>query len=66
MKSEQEYLYTRAESELKMAQRAACPEAVRAHYVLAGHYLDRLHGGDDRGNVTSIVSHKLRQRSNAR
>ena len=28
-----------------MAQKASCPEAVKAHYTLAGFYLDRVHGG---------------------
>ena len=45
---------------------AASPEATKAHYVLAGHYLDRLHGGENRANVTSIVNHKMRLRNNAR
>lgn len=39
------YFSSRAEAELRMAQNAASPEAVKAHYMLAGHYLDRVHGG---------------------
>ncbi|MFL0415175.1 hypothetical protein [uncultured Sphingomonas sp.] len=43
--SDQHYYYDRAEQELEMAQKASCPEAVKAHYTLAGFYLDRVHGG---------------------
>ncbi len=42
MTEEVDYFYRRAESELAMAQRSAIPEAVRAHYTLAGYYLDRV------------------------
>lgn len=35
------YLLRRAEAELLLAQAATHPSAVRAHYHLAGHYLDR-------------------------
>ena len=42
------YFYDRAEAELELAQTAEHPAAVRAHYLLAGHYLDRFYGeGDD-------------------
>lgn len=37
------YFYRRAENELEMAQRALHPDAVRAHYLLAGFYLDRVY-----------------------
>lgn len=37
------YFEERAEAELSMAQSAAHPAAVRAHYLLAGFYLDRLY-----------------------
>lgn len=40
---EDSYFYDRAEAELKLAQAAAHPAAVRAHYLLAGHYLDRFY-----------------------
>ncbi len=40
------YFYERAEQELAMAQQAAGPESSRAHYELAGHYLDLAYGGD--------------------
>jgi len=36
-----EYLYRRAETELKWAQSADDPKVVRIHYLLAGYYLDR-------------------------
>jgi len=39
-----EYLAMRAEAELDLAQSATHPAAVKAHYVLAGYYLDRLYG----------------------
>ena len=42
-----DYLHDRAEAELKRAQQAEHPAAVKAHYMLAGYYLDRLHGGAD-------------------
>jgi hypothetical protein len=38
------YLERRAEDELNAAQEANHPAAVRAHYDLAGLYLDRLYG----------------------
>jgi hypothetical protein len=36
------YDYRRAEAELKMAQAATVPAAVKAHYDLANLYLERL------------------------
>jgi hypothetical protein len=39
-----DYYKARAEQELERAQGATCPEAVRAHYELAGLYLDRVYG----------------------
>lgn len=38
------YFYDRAEAELELAQNSDHPAAVRAHYLLAGHYLDRFYG----------------------
>ena len=43
--NDEDYFYIRAEKELAMAQAARSPGAVRAHYLLAGHYLDRAYGG---------------------
>jgi hypothetical protein len=40
---ERAYLQQRAEAELKLARRAEHPDAARAHELLAGFYLDRLH-----------------------
>ena len=37
------YFYRRAEAELELAQQAEHPAAVKAHYLLASHYLDSLH-----------------------
>lgn len=51
MEDENAYFYERAEAELELAQKAEHPAAVRAHYLLAGHYLDRVYGpGDPRPN----------------
>lgn len=36
------YFYRRAEAELELAQQAAHPAAVKAHYLLASHYLDSI------------------------
>ncbi len=41
------YFLTRAEQEIESAQRSNHPEAVRAHYLLAGLYLDRVYGSDE-------------------
>jgi hypothetical protein len=43
---DKEYFYRRAESELEMAQRTEVPEAVKAHYTLAGYYLDKVYNDD--------------------
>lgn len=40
---DKEYYYQRAETELEMAQRTEVPEAVKAHYTLAGYYLDKVY-----------------------
>lgn len=49
MEGDRAYFYDRAEAELKLAQRATDPAVVKAHYQLAGFYLDRVYGaGDDR------------------
>lgn len=42
-KDDATYFYQRAEAELEMAQTAEHPAAVKAHYLLATHYLDSLH-----------------------
>jgi hypothetical protein len=47
MRDDTTYFYARAETELELAQRATHPEAVRAHYIIANHYLDRCYGGGD-------------------
>lgn len=38
------YFHQRAEAELKMAEKSQAPEAVKAHYELAEHYLERVFG----------------------
>ncbi|MFG6283803.1 hypothetical protein [Sphingomonas sp. S6] len=45
MRDDSNYFYDRAETELELAQRATHPLAVRAHYIIANHYLDRCYGG---------------------
>lgn len=37
---DREYFRFRAEAEIEAAQRARHPAAARAHYLIAGHYLD--------------------------
>lgn len=44
--AEQLWLERRAEDELAAAQAALHPKAVRAHFLLASNYLDRLYGPD--------------------
>ncbi len=44
---EKDYFQRRAEAELRLAQAATHPAAVRAHYLLAGLYLDRIYGQDN-------------------
>lgn len=51
MHDDSNYYYERAETELELAQRATHPLAVRAHYIIANHYLDRCYGGA--GEVTA-------------
>lgn len=40
---ERAYFRQRAEEEIEAAQRAGHPDAARAHYLLAGYYLDLAH-----------------------
>lgn len=48
MSTEDQYYYqSRAEAELRLAEQAAHPEAARAHALLAGYYLDRIHNPED-------------------
>ena len=56
MANDQEYYYRRAETELEQAQRATLPAAVKAHYTLAGHYLDRVYGGENAQGGSDEVS----------
>jgi hypothetical protein len=44
---DKDYLEQRAEAELALAQAASHPAAVRAHYLLASFYLDRIYGQDN-------------------
>jgi hypothetical protein len=45
--TEASYLERRATAAIELAQRASCPAAVRAHYVMASHYLARLYPEND-------------------
>ena len=67
---ERVYFRERAEAEIRAAQAAVHPEAARAHYVLAGYYLDlsynpvgssAVHAIDvERNRATSTVDPVLR------
>jgi hypothetical protein len=50
---DKDYLEQRAETELAMAQASSHPAVVRAHYMLAGYYLDRLYCSDGADVVRS-------------
>ena len=43
--AERHYFLERAEAELDLANEATHERAARAHYFLAGFYLDRAHSG---------------------
>lgn len=48
--SDRDYYYQRAESELALAQQSTNQEAVKAHYELAGYYLDLVYGDAGQGS----------------
>ena len=50
---DRDYFEERAEAELSMAQAADHPAAVRAHYLLAGFYLDRLYSSPEPDAVST-------------
>lgn len=41
------YLERRVSEELHRAQTAHNPDAIKAHYMMLGHYLDQLYGSSD-------------------
>ena len=49
-----EYFYERAEAELKLAQNAEHPAVVKAHYLLAGYYLDRVYGPGEAQHTPAV------------
>jgi hypothetical protein len=49
---ERAYLQQRAEAALELARRPEHPDAARAHELLAGFYLDRLHR--DNGEALAV------------
>lgn len=53
MQDDRSYFYHRAEAEIRMAQEATAPQAVRVHYDLASHYLDRAYGDGSGAPATS-------------
>ncbi|WP_230481154.1 hypothetical protein [Sphingomonas sp. Leaf21] len=48
---DEDYFYQRAETELELAQKATHPAAVRAHYIIANHYLDRVYSQSEKPDV---------------
>jgi hypothetical protein len=44
-REDRNYFEGRAEEELRRARNAPHPDAARAHYIMAGHYLDIVHNG---------------------
>jgi hypothetical protein len=54
-RSDLRYYERRAEVELEQAQAADHPNAVRAHYHLAGHYLDLIHGETEPKTISEEV-----------
>lgn len=50
---DKDYFLDRAEAELEWAQRSTHAAAVRAHYLLAGYYLDRVYG--ENGDAGSLA-----------
>jgi hypothetical protein len=54
---EKAYFEQRAEAELSLAQSANHPAVVRAHYLMAGFYLDRIYyqGDDDSAEYGELV-----------
>lgn len=56
MERDKVYFYQGAEAELKLAQQAAQAAVVKAHYQLAGYYLDRVYGGGDQAWTSSVGS----------
>lgn len=59
MRDDSQYYYRRAEAELKMAQRSDVPQAVKAHYMLAGYYLDYIHA-DESGEHSELAQLMLK------
>ncbi|MDR6125553.1 hypothetical protein QE361_001143 [Sphingomonas sp. SORGH_AS802] len=54
MRDDKAYYHARAEAELRMARTSTEASATKAHYTLAGYYLDRAFGGDHRGHVERL------------
>lgn len=42
IRDDDSYFLLRAEDQMKLARRATCEKAARAHYYLAGFYWDRV------------------------
>ncbi|WP_294246371.1 hypothetical protein [uncultured Sphingomonas sp.] len=53
---DENYFYQRAETELELAQKATHPAAVRAHYIIANHYLDRVYSQPDSALTAEVAA----------
>ncbi len=62
-----DYFQQRAEAELELAQAAKHAAAVRAHYLMAGYYLDRVHNkyGEDEGAASVAMDGPVAPESDA-
>jgi hypothetical protein len=60
---ERYYFRERAEAEIRAAQAAVHPEAAKAHYVLAGYYLDLSYNPVGPSAARAIDSERLRASS---
>ena len=53
------YLEMRAEQEIEAARQSTDPRAVRAHFLLAGYYLDRIYNPEAVPPGTAQAGHGL-------
>lgn len=54
--ADKDYFERRAEAEIEAAQRASHAAVVRAHYELAGYYLDLVHNPEARAGSDAEAS----------
>ena len=55
MEEDRSYFQLRAEAELEAAEQARHPDAARAHFILAGLYLDRAYNSEPDASVIRTV-----------